>query len=136
MIFADASALMSIIVGDAESGELADRLEGERVRLCSALSVSETVAGLCGSHMFSVSGARAHVRLFLEAANFRIVSIGERELEMAADAFAQYGEGRHPAGLSMSACYAYACAKVNRAKLLFSGGGFAMTDLGAQAFRA
>ncbi|VFU17582.1 type II toxin-antitoxin system VapC family toxin [Methylocella tundrae] len=136
MIFADASALMSIIMGDAQSREIADRLEGERVRLCSALSVSETVASLCDSHMFSVSAARAHVRLFLEAANFRIVSIGERELEMAADAFAQYGEGRHPAGLSMSACYAYACAKVNRAKLLFTGGGFALTDLGGQAFRA
>jgi ribonuclease VapC len=130
MIFVDASALIAIVTGEGESAELADRLEADRQRLCSALSVWETVAGLCHSYTFSVPAPRAHMRLFLEAGNFRFVSIGEREFELAADAYAQYGKGRHPAALNMGDCYAYACAKANRAKLLFKGDEFKMSDLG------
>jgi ribonuclease VapC len=130
MIFVDASAFISIIAGESDSAELADRLEADRQRLCSALSVWETVAGLCHSYTFSVAAARAQVRLFLETGNFRFVGIGEPEFEIAADAYAQYGKGRHPAALNMGDCYAYACAKANRAKLLFKGNDFKMTDLG------
>jgi ribonuclease VapC len=129
MVFVDASALIVIIVGEPEGAELADRLEAERLRLCSALSVWETVAGLCRSHTFSVPAARTHVRRFLDAANMQFVSIGEREFELAADAYAEYGKGRHPAALNMGDCFAYACARMNRAKLLFKGEDFAKTDI-------
>jgi ribonuclease VapC len=47
MVFTDASALIAIIAGEADAPELADRLEAGRVRLCSAVSAWETVAGLC-----------------------------------------------------------------------------------------
>ncbi len=124
MVFVDASALIAIIVGESDCAELADRQ-----RLCSAVSVWETVAGLCHRYTFSVPAARGHVRLFLEAGSFRFVSIGERELELAADAYAQYGKGRHPAALNMGDCFAYGCAKANRARLLFKGNDFMMTDL-------
>lgn len=129
MIFADASALISIITGEADAAELADRLDADRQRLCSALSVWETVAGLCHSYMFSVASARAHVRRFLDVGGFRFVAIGEREFEIAADAYAQFGKGRHPAALNMGDCYAYACAKANQATLLFKGDDFAKTDI-------
>ena len=131
MIFADASALIAIIAGEPEADLLADLLESEQSRLCSALSVWETIAGLCRSYMFSVPAARRHVGRFLEAGAFRLVGIGERELEIAADAYAQYGKGRHPAALNMGDCFAYACAKANRARLLFKGDDFAKTDVGA-----
>ena len=52
--------------------------------------------------------ARAHVRTFLDAARFRFVDIGEREAELAADAYALFGKGRHPAALNMGDCFAYA----------------------------
>ena len=129
MIFADASALIAIIVGEPEADALADLLEADPPRLVSALSAWETVAGLCHSHTFSVPAARDHVRRFLEAGDFEFVGIGAEEYEIAADAYAQYGKGRHPAALNMSDCYAYACAKANRAKLLFKGGDFAKTDI-------
>jgi ribonuclease VapC len=83
MIFADASALIAIIAGEAEADRLADLLEAERVRLCSALSVWETIAGLCRSYTFSVPAARTHVRRFLETGNFQLVGIGEREFDLA-----------------------------------------------------
>ena len=59
------------------------------------------------------------------------MGIGEQELEIATDAYAQYGKGRHPAALNMGDCFAYACAKANRASLLFKGDDFAKTDIAA-----
>ena len=128
-IFVDASALIAIITGEDGADRLADRLEEERMRLCSPLSIWETVAGLCHSHTFSVPTARAHVQEFLETGGFRFVGIGERELDLAADAYAQFGKGRHPAALNMGDCFAYACAKANGATLLYKGEDFAKTDL-------
>jgi len=129
MIFADASALISIITGEPDAAELADRLGADRQRLCSALSVWETVAGLCHSYMFSVPSARTHVRRFLDVDGFQFVAIGEPEFEIAADAYAQFGKGRHPAALNMGDCYAYACAKANQATLLFTSDDFGKTDI-------
>jgi ribonuclease VapC len=131
MMFVDASAMIAMIAGEPDAAELADRLESESMRLCSAVSIWETVAGLCRTYTFSVDSARQTVRSFLPVHGFQYVSIGEREFEIATDAYAQFGKGRHPAALNMGDCYAYACAKANRAKLLFKGNDFSKTDIPA-----
>ncbi len=128
-IFADASALIAIVAGEPEADMLSDLLETETVRLCSAVSIWETVAGLCRSYMFSVPSARTHVQRFLDEAGFRFVAIGEKESGIALDAYAEFGKGRHPASLNMGDCYAYACAKANDAKLLFKGEEFGKTGI-------
>ena len=129
MIFADASALIAIVADEPEAAGLADIIEAERLRLCSAICVWQTVAGLCCRYTFSVPAARTHVGRFLSVGKFQFVGIGEREYDIAADAYAQYGVGRHPAALNMGDCYAYACARANRAKLLFTGNSFTKTDI-------
>lgn len=128
-IFADASALIAIIAGEEDADILADTLDADGERLCSALAVWETVASLCRSYALSVQTAREHVGRFLAAGHFRFVAIGERELDLATDAYARYGKGRHPAALNMGDCFAYACAKANGAKLLYKGDDFSRTDL-------
>jgi ribonuclease VapC len=133
MVFADASALIAIIVGEPDADALADLLEAERRRLCSPVSVWEATAGLCHSHTFSVPAARDHVQRFLDAFGFEWVTIGERECTLALDAYAHYGKGRHPARLNMGDCFAYACAKSNRATLLFKGDDFTKTDIARPA---
>ena len=50
MIFVDASALIAIIAGEPDADLLADQLETEPRRLCSPISVWETVAGLCHNY--------------------------------------------------------------------------------------
>jgi ribonuclease VapC len=129
MIFVDASALISIIAAESDASALADRLEVDRTRLCSPISVWETIAGLSRSYAFSVPSARRRVQLFLDTGGFRFVDIGEREFAIATDAYAEFGKGRHPAALNMGDCFAYACTKANEAKLLFKGGDFAKTDI-------
>jgi ribonuclease VapC len=129
MIFVDASAMISMMTGESDADGLADRLGAERQRLCSAISVWETIAGLCRTHTFSVPSARAVVQSFIESNDLRFVGIGEREFELAAQAYAEFGKGRHPAALNMGDCFAYACAKANRARLLFKGDDFLKTNI-------
>lgn len=129
MIFVDASAMISMMAGESDADALADRLGAERMRLCSAMSIWETVAGLCRTYVFSVSSARTAVRSFIELNDLKFVSIGERELDFATQAYAEFGKGRHPAALNMGDCFAYACAKANRAALLFKGDDFSKTDI-------
>lgn len=129
MIFTDASALIAIIAGEAGADALADRLEADPERLCSAMAVWETVAGLCRSYAFTPQAARDHVQRFLDAAAIHLVPIGGAELDAAVDAYARYGKGRHPAALNMGDCFAYACARTQAARLLYVGNDFAATDI-------
>jgi ribonuclease VapC len=128
-IFVDASAMIAMMVGEPDADALADRLGTDRLRLCSAISVWETVAGLCRSYRFSVEAARTTVRSFLDLNGIEYVGIGEREYDTATRAYAEFGKGRHPAALNMGDCFAYACARANGAALLFKGDDFAMTDI-------
>ena len=128
-IFVDASAMIAMMAGETDADELADRLGAERLRLCSAVSLWETLAGLCRTYVFSVPSARAEVQSFVELNDVKFVSIGEREFDLATQAYADFGKGRHPAALNMGDCFAYACAKANRATLLFKGDDFSQTDI-------
>ena len=115
--------------GEGDADELADLLGADGQRLYSAVSVWETIAGLCRTHVFSIPSARTVAQSFIELNDLKFVSIGERELELATQAYAEFGKGRHPAALNMGDCFAYACAKANRARLLFKGDDFTKTDI-------
>ena len=52
---------------------------------------------------------------------------------IARDAFLRFGKGRHPAGLNMGDCAAYALAQSRGLPLLFKGGDFSKTDVVAAA---
>ncbi|WP_244480517.1 type II toxin-antitoxin system VapC family toxin [Methylobacterium sp. Leaf399] len=59
----------------------------------------------------------------------RPIPIGEAESELAIEAYARFGKGRHPAALDRGDCHAHACAKAHRAALPFEGDDFSKTDL-------
>lgn len=52
-----------------------------------------------------------------------IAPFTETQAAIARKAFRVYGKGRHPAGLNICDCYAYALAKDYCAPLLFKGDG-------------
>lgn len=131
MIFVDASALVAIAAREPDALGLARVLQTTQDRLCSAISLWETAAGLHRSHMFSIATAREHVGLLRELFALRLVPVGEREYAGALQAYAEFGKGRHPAALNMGDCFAYACAKSHQAALLFTGGDFTKTDIRA-----
>lgn len=48
---------------------------------------------------------------------------------LAADAFARFGRGHHPARLNFGDCMAYAVARQNEVPLLYKGTDFGLTDI-------
>lgn len=128
-VFADASAIVAITAREPDWAELTRRLEVYETRLCSALAASETMAALCRNYGLATVQARQRVHLFLATMAVRFVAVGDREYELAADAYGRFGKGRHPAGLNMGDCFAYACARANDARLLFKGSDFMQTDI-------
>jgi ribonuclease VapC len=68
---------------------------------------------------------------FVASATLEIVPIGKAEYAEAFRAFARFGKGRHPARLNLGDCFAYACARLHQAPLLFKGDDFTRTDVAA-----
>jgi ribonuclease VapC len=58
-----------------------------------------------------------------------VVSFTADMATLAADAWRRFGKGRHPAGLNIIDCCAYALAALAGAPLLAVGDDFAKTDL-------
>jgi len=95
-----------------------------------SIVVFEATLGLCRKRHVSIEEAEADVADFLAAARINLVSVAAKEASTALFAFSRYGKGRgHPAQLNMGDCFAYACARVNRAKLLFKREDFTKTDI-------
>lgn len=128
-MFVDASALVAMVTGEPDADTLADRLERAEVRLTSALALYEAAVAIARIRDASVDAARIVLQEFAVEAELRIVSIGEPEFDLALQAFSRFGKGRHPAGLNMGDCFAYACARTHGAPLLFKGDDFSMTDI-------
>jgi ribonuclease VapC len=58
-----------------------------------------------------------------------IVPVDRDQVEAAVVAWRRFGKGRHPAGLNLGDCFAYALAKLTGASLLFKVRDFAQTDI-------
>jgi ribonuclease VapC len=128
-MFVDASAIIAMLANEKEGDAFADALQGAASRLTSPIAIWEAVAGLVRSYALSISEARAKVNALLEVADVRLVTIGERELDLALEAYLHYGKGRHVAGLNLGDCFAYACARSHDVPLLFKGADFDNTDI-------
>lgn len=66
---------------------------------------------------------------FLQDTGAFILAFGDTHQLVAASAFLKFGKGRHPAGLNLGDCMAYATAKVAGRPLLHVGNDFSKTDL-------
>ncbi len=128
-LFVDASALVGIIAGEEGADTLANRLDRYPERIISPVARWEAIVALHHSHEYDWRYAQSSVDEFLREKEIESVPIGEAEGQMALSAFGNLGKGKHPAGLNMGDCFAYACAVVHEARLLYKGNDFAKTDL-------
>jgi ribonuclease VapC len=128
-MFVDASAIVAILTDESDANILAGRLEAARQPITSPVAVFEATVGVARKKACSVSVAKDFVLRFLVIGGVDVVPIGEREGLLALEAFDRFGKGRHPAGLNLGDCFAYANARSRGAMLLFKGDDFARTDL-------
>lgn len=128
-LFIDASAFVAMIAGEPDGANLYARMKGDRDPIWSAMSCWESIRAVHKSSAVTFEAARADVEAAASVLGLRLVPVGEVERQIALDAYARYGKGRHDAKLNMGDCFAYACAKTNGAKLLYKGDDFSKTDL-------
>lgn len=72
---------------------------------------------------------RAVLLRFLHEPGVTMIPFGEDHWRTPVEAYARYGKGRHPAGLTFGDCLAYAMAKLAGQPLLCTGEDFSKTDL-------
>ena len=122
----DSSALLAMLFGEPGYLDLVDRiLEADHVRVGGPTLVE---AGMVFSGRRRKS-AGGQVAALIEELGVTVVPFGDAEWQIALDAFAKFGRGRHPAGLNFGDCLAYASAKSLGDVLLFVGNDFAKTDI-------
>ena len=123
MTVVDTSALMAILLKEADAAACAGVLEMEPDLVISAVTFAEAliVAGR--------RGLAAEMEALIERLVVEIVPLSASESRRAADAYARWGKGVHPAALNFGDCFAYALARARDCALLFVGADFRRTDI-------
>ncbi len=75
------------------------------------------------------TGGGGRLDALLRGAQVIIEPFTVEQAHIARQAFLDFGNGRHPAGLNFGDCFAYALAKAMREPLLFKGDDFRKTDI-------
>lgn len=120
------SALISVICCGQGHGRLLAAMESAPEVAIGAPALAragDVIVGRLGLR------GRAVLSLFLERAGIAVIAFDEDHWKVAASASIRYGEGRHPAGLSVDDCMTYATAHLADSPLLSVGRRFPLTDL-------
>jgi ribonuclease VapC len=125
VITVDTSALMAILLDEAEAEAcIAALITADRL-LISAGTVAETLI-VAGRRNVGEEAAK-----LVTGMGFEVVPVTVATAKDIAEAYAQWGKGVHPAALNFGDCFAYQLARQNRCRLLYVGNDFAMTDVEA-----
>jgi len=123
MIAVDTSALMAIVLGEADADACMAMLETEPVVLISVGTVAEAL----------IVAARRKVAeemaKLIDGLGFDVVTVTAASARRIAAAYENWGKGVHPAGLNFGDCFAYEVAKAHDCRLLFVGNDFSKTDV-------
>ena len=127
MIVLDSSALIAILRREPEADPFLRAIVATDFCLLASVNLLETSMVLSGR----TGDASAWIELdeLIASAAIEIVAQDEALVATARTAFLRYGKGRHPAGLNLGDCAAYALAKTRRLPLLFKGDDFGKTDV-------
>ena len=123
MIAVDTSALMAIVLGEADADACMAMLETEPVVLISAGTVAEAL----------IVAARRKVAeemaKLIDGLGFDVVTVTAASARRIAAAYENWGKGVHPPGLNFGDCFAYEVAKAHDCRLLFVGNDLSKTDV-------
>lgn len=123
MIAVDTSALMAIVLDEAEADACIAALEKEDNVLISAGTIAEAL----------IVGARRNVgdeiESLIDGLGFTAVAVTPASARRIASAYGRWGKGIDAAGLNFGDCFAYEVAKEHDCPLLYVGDDFARTDV-------
>ncbi len=122
----DSSALIAVLMMEPEARAIAEAIAKDPKRLVSAVSVLET--GIVVEARYGPAGGR-ELDLLLHRCRIDTIPFTSEHVELAREAYRQFGKGSHPAGLNLGDCAAYALAQFSGEPLLFKGNDFGRTDV-------
>ncbi len=128
MIAVDSSALMVILLQEAEAERFAACLGAASGPIMSAVSLLE--ASMVATGRLGEGGV-LKLQQLIETFSIRIMPFDADQAAHAINAFRRFGKGRHPAALNMGDCASYALAASHALPLLYKGDDFASTDMPA-----
>ncbi|MBA4223229.1 MAG: type II toxin-antitoxin system VapC family toxin [Bosea sp.] len=128
-MYVDASAIVAMILSEPDAADLASALDGGDAAITSPLAIYEASLAIARVNAIPAAIARDEIHLTLTRMSIAIAPIDASQGDIAVSAFDRFGKGRHPAALNMGDCFAYACAAVHDARILFKGQDFSQTDL-------
>jgi ribonuclease VapC len=123
----DASAILAILLQEPEGNQFVSAIiESPTVPRMSPVNHLEVFMRLdrIGGSQFTEPFDQLNRALAIE-----IAPIDMNQMQAARHAYAHYGKGKHPAGLNLGDCFAYALAKTSGEPLLFKGNDFSQTDI-------
>lgn len=122
----DTSALVAILQDEPERPAFTERIEAAATRALSAATLVE--CSIVVEARYGPPGVLSLDRL-LEAAGVEVVALDAEQARIARAAHRRFGKGRHPAGLNLGDCFAYALATARMEPLLCKGDDFPATDV-------
>jgi ribonuclease VapC len=128
-MFVDASALAAMLTDERDARELLARVQTRPVRFTSPLAAWEAAVAVARILGLPPAEAAAAVEDFLALIEIEVRSVPAEAWTAAIEAFDRFGKGRHPAALNFGDCFAYACARLAGAPLLYKGDDFPLTDI-------
>ena len=126
----DASAVLAILYGEPEEEIFRQAIAHADTPQISAVNFVEVAIRVDRENSLLAVNKLSD---FLDLARLVIAPVTPGQAFLARRAYAEYGKGRHPAGLNLGDCFAYALAKDQAAPLLFKGSDFSQTDIVAAA---
>jgi ribonuclease VapC len=123
VIAVDTSALMAIVLDEAEAGACAAALQDQEEVLISAGTLAEV---LIVAARRNVSQEASNI---IDGLGFEVVPVTPAAARRIAQAYQRWGKGMHEASLNFGDCFAYELAKEHDCRLLYVGEDFSKTDI-------
>lgn len=124
----DTSAILAVLFKESERDEFATAISHAGVRLVGSVNAFESAVVVLSRK--GAAGLR-ELDLLFHVASIETIPFTDEHLRLAREAYQRYGKGRHPAGLNLGDCCAYALSRHSGEPLLFTGGDFVRTDVQA-----
>jgi ribonuclease VapC len=123
VIAVDTSALMAIVLGEAEADACIAILQAETELVMSAATLAETLI------VASRRNVGEEMARLIDGLGFQVAPVTAASARLVAAAHDRWGRGVHPAALNFGDCFAYVAAKEYACPLLYVGDDFERTDI-------
>jgi ribonuclease VapC len=122
----DSSALLAVLLAEAEASQLLDQLSRDEPKHISTATLVESQIVTLRAR--GEAGLQ-ELRLLLQLGQIAPIALTPGHVEWALQGWRRYGKGRHAANLNLGDCFSYALAKALGEPLLYKGDDFPLTDV-------